>query len=138
MAVAARNAARHGVVERLELLAGSWWHPLRGRDPFHLVVANPPYVDPDHPELLGPGVAEFEPSAALFTPPGDPAAPYRAIAAGLEEGLAPGGALLLETGIGAADAALEGLRGCQLLEEVVLSEDDAGLPRYLSARRTPG
>lgn len=135
LAVARRNAATLGVdADRLEFREGDWWRPLEG-DAFDLVVSNPPYVDPAQPELLGPGVAEHEPAVALLTPRGEPAAPYREIAAGLERGLRPGGWFVGETGVGAASAAAEALRACAFLEGVVVEADAAGHPRYLLAQR---
>jgi len=138
LALAATNAEALGLLGpargRLELREGSWWAPVVG-DVFDLVVSNPPYVDPARPELVGLGVAEHEPHVALFTPAGDPAQPYRAIAEGLATGLRPGGWLVAETGVGAADAALAVLRAQPFLDSVALETDAAGHPRYLCARR---
>lgn len=137
LAVAARNVARHGVGDRVELRAGSWWEPLAG-ERFALLVANPPYVDPLRPELLDAAVADHEPPLALFSARGDPASSYRAILAGLPDHLDPGGLLVLETGVGAAEPALALLQACPVLCEVTLRADLAGLPRYLVGRRAAG
>lgn len=137
LAVATRNRARHGLEDRVTLSRGSYWEALPSDERFEVVVSNPPYVDPARPELLADDVRRFEPAQALFTPSGDPAAPYREILAGLERHLVPGGGVLLETGEGAAEAALEALRGCALLEQAQSEPDLAGIPRYLTARRVP-
>ena len=97
-------------------------------------VSNPPYVDPERSELLADDVREFEPESALMTPAGDPAAAYAAIVAGIEGRLKPGALLFFETGVGADDAALAVLERSDLLTDVALSDDEAGLPRYLFAR----
>jgi release factor glutamine methyltransferase len=81
--VARRNVRAHGLADRVRLCAGSYWSGLAGAPPFDLVVGNPPYVDPAGPDPLAPDVARFEPATALLTPPGDPAAHYREIVAGL-------------------------------------------------------
>lgn len=135
LAVAARNVARHGLGERVELRQGSWWEPLARTGSFDLVCSNPPYVDRGRPDLLEREVAAFEPALALFAASGDPASAYRSIVAGLEHGLAAGGALVLETGVGAAEAALAVLQACPHLEQVELLPDLAGVPRHLLARR---
>ncbi|HLU37887.1 MAG TPA: hypothetical protein VK081_00785, partial [Planctomycetota bacterium] len=134
LALARENVERHDLGARVELLHGAWWAPVAGRT-FDVVVSNPPYVDPLRTDLIDPAVARYEPAAALFTPPGDPAAPYREICAGLEAGLVPGGTVLLETGVEAAEPALAVLRAQPFLEAARLEPDLAGLPRYLIARR---
>lgn len=133
--IAARNVATHALAERVALVLGSWWEPLAGVEPFDLVIANPPYVDPARPELCADDVRRYEPGVALWTPPGHPGAAYEAIAAGLRRHLVPGGTVALETGIGADRAALEALQRTPGLGEVELRDDLEGRPRYLLARR---
>ena len=61
--VAARNAARHGVSDRITFLCTSY---LDGVDStFDLIAANPPYVRDDGPGALSPSVRR-EPAVALF------------------------------------------------------------------------
>jgi release factor glutamine methyltransferase len=132
--VARDNAERLGVADRVEFREGSWWAPLADEPPLDFAVSNPPYVDPERSELLADDVREFEPESALMTPAGEPAAAYAAIVAGIEGRLKPGALLFFETGVGADDAALAVLERSDLLTEVALSDDEAGLPRYLFAR----
>jgi ribosomal protein L3 glutamine methyltransferase len=63
LALAAGNRARHGLQERLELLQGDLFAPLRGRR-FDLILCNPPYVNDASMRALPP---EFraEPHIAL-------------------------------------------------------------------------
>jgi len=132
--VARRNVERHGLAARTELRCGSWWQPLRDEPPFDLLVANPPYVDPQRPDLLAPEVAAHEPHHALFAEgPADGA--YRAILDGAAAHLRSGAPLLLETGVDTAQRALALLRDASFLEHSELRDDLAGLPRYLLARR---
>jgi release factor glutamine methyltransferase len=133
--VAARNLARHGLADRVRLVAGSWWAPLAGAAPFDLLVSNPPYVDPSRPDLVAADVARYEPGLALWTPPGRPGAAYEAIAAGIAAGVAVGGSILLETGVGAAEAARAALERAAGVGSVELRDDLEGRPRYLIARR---
>ena len=129
--VAARNVARHALESRVRLRRGSWWEACGGEAPFDLVVSNPPYVDPARPELLADDVREFEPPLALFTERGDPGSCYRAIAQGLAEYLRPGGAVVVETGVGADAAALAALQSGGLLRDLTLRADLAGVPRFV-------
>lgn len=64
--IARLNASRHDVSERIELLQGDLWAPLKRRDVgFHVVVSNPPYVRAADLEGLPPEVRDHEPRAAL-------------------------------------------------------------------------
>ena len=76
------------------------------RERYHLIVANPPYVDPADPHL-DQGDVRFEPCAALVAAE-QGLADLRAIAATAPDYLLPGGWLLLEHGAdqGAAVRAL--------------------------------
>jgi release factor glutamine methyltransferase len=94
LVLARANAAALGL-DRIELLAGSWFEPVVGRR-FDLVVANPPYVAQDDPALRGPEL-RYEPRLAL-TPGPDPFAALRILVAQAPEHLAPRGVLLLEHG----------------------------------------
>jgi len=135
LTVAAANAARHGVADRIEFACGSWWEAVPAGLQFQLVVSNPPYIDPANPAGLAADVAAHEPPLALFTERGDPASCYRAIAAGLADRLCSGGWFVAETGVGASDAALALLRALPFLDQVELLADLAGIPRHLLARR---
>lgn len=135
LALAQRNVARHELSERVQLRHGSWWQACSEDGPFDVCVSNPPYVDPALPELLASDVRAFEPPLALFSPSGDPAACYRDICAGVSMHLKSGGVLAMETGVGASEAALAVLRACDVLSEVELRKDLAGIDRYLVARR---
>ncbi|MCA8976011.1 MAG: peptide chain release factor N(5)-glutamine methyltransferase [Planctomycetes bacterium] len=135
LAIARRNAARHGVADRIRFLRGSWWQSVPADARFDLVISNPPYIDPHASDDLAADVRAFEPPLALFSAAGDPASCYREIAAGLERHLVPGGWFLAETGIGASDAALAALDASGQLAEIALEPDSAGIDRFLIGRR---
>lgn len=137
LAVARHNAAATDLAARCEFLASDWWSALAGRR-FAALVANPPYVDPDRPDLLAADVRDFEPHLALFGTSGDPVSAYRSIVAGIPDHLDDGAWCLLETGVGVAEPALALLRGSGFLADVELLRDLAGLPRYLVARHRRG
>jgi release factor glutamine methyltransferase len=100
LAVARRNAARHGVSERAGFAQADWFGGLR--DARDLIVSNPPYVAAGELAGLEPEVRDWEPRLAL-TDGGDGLGAYRAILAEAPHALAPKGRLLLE--IGPAQAA---------------------------------
>jgi len=125
LSVARANATRHGVTDRLHLVAADWATALR-LDRFDLVVSNPPYVDEDDPSTFDPMVRAFEPHGALFAPEqglGD-LGRLLSIAGRMRSGTR----LIVEIGYRQLDAVKErsAVYGWQL-EEVV--EDLAGIPR---------
>lgn len=132
--VARRNANTLGLAERVQFCQGSWWQAVPPDARYDLVISNPPYIDPQQTAGLEAGVARYEPALALFSAPGDVASCYRAIAAGLVDHSAPGGWLLLETGVGADQPALAAIRQSPAVSDAALLPDLAGLPRYLVAR----
>lgn len=128
--LARQNARRLGCAERASFAQMDWLEGLRG--PLDLLLANPPYVEPG--EELGPGVAEFEPAAALFTPAGRPLQAYERILGRAREVMAPGGTLIFEVGHGRADAvaALAARGGWREIER---RRDLGGIERALAFRR---
>lgn len=127
LAVAEANRAALAL-DNVRLRAGDW---LAGeREHYHLIVANPPYVDPAD-RHLDQGDVRFEPRAALVAADRG-LADLRAIAAAAPDHLLPGGWLLLEHGAdqGAAVRALCAAR----LEEVQSWRDLAGHERASGGR----
>lgn len=129
LAMAARNAARHGC--RVELLAGAWYAPLAGRR-FDMIVSNPPYVAGGDPHLAQ-GDLRFEPAAALTDGSPDGLASLRAIVAGAPGHLNPGGWLLLEHGYDQAGAVAAALSAAGFRDTLTLP-DLAGIPRVAGGR----
>lgn len=130
LAVARRNAARHGVTN-IEFLPGRWFSPL-GRRHFDAIVSNPPYVRSDDPHLHR-GDVRFEPLEALDGGP-DGLAALREIAAAAPHYLKPGGLLAVEHGHDQADDVATLFRA-EGLTDVELLHDPAGLPRVTLARK---
>lgn len=96
LAVAHANAAALGA-RGISFRAGHWWQALDENDrPFHLIVANPPYVAAGDPHLAA-GDLRFEPRHALSAGPlGED--DLRQIIAHAPAWLRPGGQLALEHG----------------------------------------
>lgn len=136
LAVAARNAARHGVAERLRLLVSDCFEALRAEGDeglrFDLVASNPPYVAESEIEGLQKEVRDHEPRGAL-TPGGDGLNVIRRLVAEGPQFLKPGGHLLIEIGFGQHEqvAALID-RGVWTLLGIHL--DLQGIPRTVALR----
>jgi release factor glutamine methyltransferase len=132
--VAVGNLARAGLGERVTVLPGSWWEPLRpwwGQ--IALAVSNPPYVPSSVVEGLEPVVRDHEPREALDGGP-DGLDAIRVIAAGAPEALAPGGLLVLEHHHDQSDRVQALLRQAGLVEGMA-HRDLEGVLRFASARR---
>lgn len=65
LAVAATNAVRHGVRDRVRLICADLTTSLR-LEAIDLVVTNPPYIAPGEASTLSPEITGYEPHAALF------------------------------------------------------------------------
>jgi len=127
LAVARRNAARHGLV--IELSLGRWFEPLAG-ERFELIVSNPPYVAEDDPHLAE---LRFEPAYALVSGP-DGLADIRDIVAKAQMHLTPDGELLLEHGQG-QDGEVRRLMEMAGFRQVMTYPDLAGIGRVTGGKR---
>ncbi len=129
LAVARGNAARLGVLGRLELRQGSWFEAVEPGTSYDLIVSNPPYIETTTIGTLQMEVREHDPLLALDGGP-DGLDPYRVIAAGAGEFLRPGGMLAVEIGHeqGESVAALFGEAG---FGEVAIRKDLSGLDRVV-------
>ena len=95
LSVAARNAAKHGVHDRLNLREADLFDNIGGQ--FDLIVSNPPYIPDSDIEQLQPEVRDFEPRTALEG--GDDGLDIvRRIVSDSRQFLRPGGVLLIEIG----------------------------------------
>ena len=106
LAVAQRNAARHGAT--IQLLQSDWYSALANQQ-FDIIVANPPYIEAGDAHL-SQGDLRFEPVDAL-TDHADGLSALRAIIAGAPRHLIGGGWLLMEHGYDQAVAVRTMLTG---------------------------
>ena len=98
LAVARRNVEEHGLAERVTLIEGDLFAPVKGKR-YDLILANPPYVDDAALNAFPPEYAA-EPRLAHAGGP-DGLAIVRRILAEVRNHLAPDGALVCEVGAGA-------------------------------------
>jgi release factor glutamine methyltransferase len=131
LAVARRNANDLGLADRAAFVVCHFADAIAGA--CDLVVANPPYIPSDHIETLAPDVRDYDPRLALDGGR-DGLAAYRAIAGDAARVLAPGGWLVVEIGIGQAQAVAALLAQAGLAVHYEPRRDLAGLPRVVTAR----
>jgi release factor glutamine methyltransferase len=134
--VAARNAIRNGVADRIEFLISDCFDALasveHGETRFDLIASNPPYVAEADLEGLQREVREHEPRGAL-TPGGDGLSVIRRLVSEAPRHLKPGGHLVMEIGFDQHEqiAALVVPRVWTLLD---IRRDLQGIPRTVVLR----
>jgi release factor glutamine methyltransferase len=132
--VAARNAARHNVRERLALIASDCFAALDARQTrFSMIVSNPPYVVEDTLTTLQREVRDHEPHVAL-TPGGDGLRIIRRLIADAPRFLDAGGYLLMEIGFDQHEA-IQNLIDPQVWELLDIHKDLQGIPRTVVLRK---
>lgn len=99
LAVASRNADRHGVADRFQSVQTRWLSGVK--QAFNLIVSNPPYIPSGEIKTLAPDVRDHDPAMALDGGATGLEA-YRAILAGLEDEELSRTAVLFEVGAGQA------------------------------------
>lgn len=133
LAVAGRNAAKHGVGERIRLVEGDLFAPLATSERFDFIVSNPPYIAAEDWDKLPVGVRQYEPRLALDGGAGGYRVIERLVArAGAH--LHAGGWLLVEIGAPQEETVrrlITARPGYALAQTV---KDHAGQPRVLKAQ----
>jgi release factor glutamine methyltransferase len=132
------NAARIGVLERIDLAQGHWFEALaapsfggRGDETFDLITSNPPYISSAVVDMLAPEVKDFDPRLALDGGP-DGLAPYRIIAAQAAGFLRRDGQVLVEIGHDQGDAVAT-LFAAHGFADITVHKDLNGLDRVVEA-----
>jgi release factor glutamine methyltransferase len=135
LAVAARNATRHGVAERIRFLQGDLFAPIPPGERFDFVLSNPPYIVHEDLPKLPIGVRDYEPHLALDGGPGGFAV-FDRLVDEARNYLNPGGHLIVEIGTPQEEPArrrIESIPGYELGKTI---HDSAGHPRVLHAARS--
>ncbi len=134
LAVAARNAERHGLSDRIHFVHGDGFEPVLG-ERFDVVVSNPPYLAAGDAAHLAPELAH-EPREALFA--GATGTEMLAtLVHGVGSVLEPGGAVVLEMAPEQAPEVAAWLEACGFTD-VAIHRDLAGQHRAVSARASGG
>jgi release factor glutamine methyltransferase len=132
--MAAKNAARHGVAERIRFLQGDLFEPIPKEDRFDFIVSNPPYIVSTEIKNLAVGVRDYEPHLALDGG-ADGFEVFDRLVKQASEFLVPGGHLIVEIGAPQHEPARQRIEalGVFKLAETIL--DGSRHPRVLCARR---
>ena len=132
LALARRNASRHGVADRVTTVCTDL---LDGIDPpLDLVASNPPYVRERDRLGLQPEVRDHEPALALFAGP-EGLDIIRRLVGQAPTRLRPGGYLIFEFGFGQDEAVEELLASSPDFQSIELRRDLQGIARTAVARR---
>ena len=130
--VASRNAARHGVLDRLSFVETSFLNGLQ--DQIDMVVSNPPYVPARAQPALTPEVRDFEPRIAVFSGE-DGLDGVRSVLEGAVAKLKPGGWLVMEFGCGQDDRVTQLILDTPGLDLVKVRHDLQDIPRTAVCKR---
>ena len=130
LAVATRNAEKHGATSRLALRQGNVFDGIG--QVFDLIVSNPPYIPDSQLESLQAEVGQFEPRSALFGGP-DGLDIVRRIIDEAPAFLKPHCFLLIEIGFDQS-ASVKELFDPIVWESVEFLPDLQGFPRIVKAR----
>ena len=130
--VAAVNAARHGVADRVTLLQGDLLDALspalRGR--VDAVLSNPPYVPEEQAPQLPREIRDHEPREAVLAP-GDGLVHHRRLASTAPAWLRPSGVLAMEVGLGQDRAVAQLLSAPVRYASLGVVADGAGIGRVV-------
>jgi release factor glutamine methyltransferase len=132
LAVARRNAVRHGLAERITFIEANLLAPFPPRS-LDVVVSNPPYVARKEAASLPREVREHEPPEALFAGE-EGMAVYPPLISEAAERLVAGGLLVVELGYDVSER-VEALLDTADWREIHITSDLAGIPRVLAAAR---
>jgi release factor glutamine methyltransferase len=132
LAVARRNANRHGVAGQMEFLEGDLFASAVGE--FDIIVSNPPYIPDDVYPLLPEGIRAFEPREALIAGPDGTAFHRKIIGEGTGR-LKPGGWIFLEIGEGQKGLVEALFQEEGLYDSIRFRADYAGMDRVAMARK---
>ena len=134
LALARKNAQRHGVAERIRFLEGDLFAPLPAEERFDFVLSNPPYIPSGDIAGLAIGVRDYEPHAALDGGP-DGFAVFDRLVSEAPHRLVAGGYLLVEIGSPQESRGRQRLGQVGELELLATIYDYSRHPRVLAARR---
>ena len=131
--VARRNAARHGVADRVTFVETSFLEGIEGA--VDVIVSNPPYVPSVAAPALTPEVRDYEPGVAVFGGE-DGLDSLRTVLRESATKLRPGGWLIMEFGCGQDDLVTALVAEFSALTLVKIRHDIQDIPRTAIVRRS--
>jgi len=130
--VARRNAARHGVLDRMTFIETSFLDGIE--EGVDVIVSNPPYVPSISRPGLTPEVRDFEPRVAVFSGE-DGLDCLRSVLQGAAAKLRPGGWLVMEFGCGQDDCVTALVHEAEGIDLVKIRHDIQDIPRTAICRK---
>jgi release factor glutamine methyltransferase len=137
LAVARENARYHSVADRIRYLEGDLFGPLEELDirgQIDIMVSNPPYVRAGDLPTLQPEVKDYEPLMALVAGPEGTEMAKRIIQL-TPEYLKKNGALIMEMGLGQAEALTRMAETTGAYARPEILKDLAGIDRVIVAKK---
>lgn len=134
LALAQTNCRRHHLQQRINLVQSSWQTALQCHDCFDIIVANPPYVDPETFTSLQSDVVDYEPQLALDGGEGGREV-ISSFCPDIFNYLKPGGWFFMEIGYDQREWIISLLTAFPNVHEISVRDDYAGLPRVVMAQR---
>ncbi len=131
--LARRNARKHGVEERIDLVQGDLLPAVRVR--FDVIVANLPYVPLALRETLAPEIRVYEPDGALYVEGGGTAL-IEALLVQARDALAQGGVLLAEHAWDQGERVRDAARASFPDARIETRRDLAGRERVLVVKKS--
>lgn len=128
------NAAALGLAQRAAFVAGDFATPLGPA--LDLIVSNPPYIRSSEIDALATEVRDHDPRAALDGGP-DGLEAYRALIPQAARLLAPGGALVVESGKGQSGPIAALMSAAGLMPQGAGKADLAGILRAVAGAKIP-
>lgn len=142
ISIAKRNADKHGLAERIIFLHADLLKTPNGATDivdntarsFHLIVSNPPYIPSIEVSALAREVREHEPEIALFGGP-EGLDVYERLIGQAGDSLRDDGLMVLELGYKSLSSVQEMLEASRRWQDIQITNDLAGIPRVISAKR---
>jgi release factor glutamine methyltransferase len=133
LAVAKRNAARHGVTDRVEFIESDLFTNVPPARRFQLIASNPPYVSEAELAKLAPDVRDHEPRLALAAGATGTDVIERIIPQAAER-LLPGGRLMIEISPMIQGSVIALFENSGRFDPPATIKDSAGHTRIVTAR----
>jgi release factor glutamine methyltransferase len=133
---ARENAARHGVLHRIQFIQSDLSDCFAGKSRFDFILSNPPYIARREYDSLPVSIRCHEPRLALYG--GESGLDYyRRLLPMAFPQLKPGGYLLLELGAGQSEPVIRIAGQTGFLQKEIIP-DLRGIPRCLIVQKTTG
>jgi release factor glutamine methyltransferase len=137
VALARKNMQKLGLDGRVVVEQGDLYEAVTRQvdvQPFHLIVANPPYIPTGEIAKLDRNVREYEPTAALDGGP-DGLSLHRRIMSGAADRLVSGGRIYLEIAFDQGELARQVAAQHDRFSDVAILKDYGGRDRVLTAKK---